>query len=364
VDTATCQEVPLSLDGLPAFGPPRAAATPSRGRRLVAEALARPSLAVLVGLVVVVLVLGAAAPQLLSAGGLTGVLDTAAPLGIGAVAVALLLVAGQFDLSVGVVALSTSVVTATLAAEAGWDAELALVASLVAALLVGLVNGLLVVLTGLPSILVTLASFLVLQGATMLGSGQVVGAGRVDELTTDPQWRLVTTVFGGSWTLLGLTLHAPLLWWLGATVLGGWVLWRTRFGNGVLATGGAPRTARELGVPVSRTVVSLFCVTALAGWLIGTIQLSRFGGVIAPPGLGEQFEYVLVAVIGGCLLTGGYGSVVGASIGALLYAVVRRGIDLAGWDQRWFQVFLGVLLLVALMANGIVRRRLLAVPRS
>jgi simple sugar transport system permease protein len=90
----------------------------------------------------------------------------------------------------------------------------------------------------------------------------------------------------------------------------------------------------------------------------------RLGGVQVTPGLGAEVEYIVVAVIGGCLLTGGYGSAVGAAVGALLYAVVQEGIGLAGWDPRWFQAFLGVLLLVALLANGVVRRRLKAVPRS
>jgi simple sugar transport system permease protein len=255
-------------------------------------------------------------------------------------------------------------VTAVLVSDAGWGTWPALLVSLAVALALGLVNGLLVVSTGLPSVLVTLASYLVLQGASMLGSGTLVGSGRVDELTVAPGWDSVSTVFGGTVQVGGAQLHASLLWWLAATLVAGWVLWRTRFGNGVLAAGGAPRAARELGVPVRRTVIVLFCVTALAGWLVGTLGLVRFAGVAAAPGLGEQFEYVLVAVVGGCLLTGGYGSVVGAALGALVYAVAQRGIDLAGWDQRWFQVLLGVILLVALLANGVVRRRLRAVPRS
>ena len=108
----------------------------------------------------------------------------------------------------------------------------------------------------------------------------------------------------------------------------------------------------------------LYLGTAAAGWLIGTLGLVRLGGVQVDPALGTEIEFIVVAVIGGCLLTGGYGSTVGASLGALVYAVAREGIALAGWDPRWFQAFLGLLLLVALLANGVVRRRLRAVPRS
>ena len=131
----------------------------------------------------------------------------------------------------------------------------------------------------------------------------------------------------------------------------------------MFTVGGARSAARELGVPVRRTTVTLFCLTAAAGWLIGTFGLVRLGGVQATTELATAIEFVLVAVIGGCLLTGGYGSAVGAAIGALVYAVAQQGVTLAGWDPRWFQAFLGVLLLVALLANGVVRGRLRAVPR-
>jgi simple sugar transport system permease protein len=158
--------------------------------------------------------------------------------------------------------------------------------------------------------------------------------------------------------------RVSVLWWLGVTALATWVLWRTRFGNAVFAGGGAARAARELGVPVGRTTVVLFCVTATAGWLIGTLAMVRLGGIQVSVGLDGGIDFIVIAVIGGCLLTGGYGSTVGAAAGALLYAVARQGITLAGWDPRWFQALLGVLLLVALLANGVVRRRLRAVPRS
>jgi simple sugar transport system permease protein len=171
-------------------------------------------------------------------------------------------------------------------------------------------------------------------------------------------------VFGSTVQVGDGRFRVSLLWWLGVTALISWVLWRTRFGNAVLASGGARRAARELGVPVARTTIGLFCVTAAAGWLLGTLGLVRIGGVQVAPGLGSEIEFIVVAVIGGCLLTGGYGSAVGAAIGALLYAVARQGITLAGWDPRWFQAFLGVLLLVALLTSAVVRRRLKAVPRS
>jgi simple sugar transport system permease protein len=350
-------------DRLPTLG--ASPVEPSPGRRLLSRALARPSLPALVGLVGVVVFFGVQAPTLLTSGGLAGVLDAAALLGIGGVTVALLLIAGQFDLSIGVLAVASSLVTALLIERAGWDVWPALVVSLACALLVGLVNGFLVVNTGLPSFLVTVATFLVLQGMSQAGADALAGSARVTGLDEAPGWGSAAAVFGSTVQVGDGRFRISLVWWLAVTAVAMWALWRTRFGNAVFASGGARLAARQLGVPVRRTTLTLFCLTAAAGWLIGTLGLVRLGGVqVGAPALGTAIDFIVIAVIGGCLLTGGYGSAMGAAIGALLYAVARQGIALADWDPPWFQAFLGVLLLVALLANGVVRHRLKAVPRS
>ncbi|WP_104525196.1 ABC transporter permease [Blastococcus atacamensis] len=348
-------------DRLPSFGHAR----PAPAHRFLSRALARPSVPAVVVLVLVVVFFWVQAPALSTNAGLAGILDVAAPLGIGAVAVALLLIAGQFDLSVGVMALGSPLLTAMLIGEAGWPAWPALLASLLAALVVGVVNGVLVVNTGLPSFLVTLATFLVLQGTALAGFEVVAGSTQVGGLDAAPGWNSAAAVFGSSAELGGARFHVAVLWWVAATALATWALWRTRFGNAVFASGGARTAARELGVPVRRTTVALFCLTATAGWLIGTLGLFRVESVpLVNPGVGTALDFLVVAVIGGCLLTGGYGSAIGAAVAALLYAVARQGITVAGWDPRWFQTLLGALLLLALVANGVVRRRLKAVPRS
>lgn len=356
--------MPVIGDRLPAFG--HLPARVPQKRSFLARALARPSLPAVVGLVVVVTFFAFVAPGLASPFGVATVLDTAALLGIGGVAVALLLVAGQFDLSVGVIAVSSSLLTALLIQIAGWSTVPALTVSLLAALAIGVVNGVLVVNTGLPSFLVTLASFLILQGTSQAGSQAVAGATRVGGLDQARGWSSAVTLFDGSVQVGNGRFSVSILWWLGLTALAAWGLWRTKFGNAVFACGGARQAAHELGVPVRRTTVALFCLTASAGWLLGTITLVRFGSVQAggTVGIVSGIDFIVVAVIGGCLLTGGYGSPIGAAVGAMLYAVARQGIILAGWDPRWFHALLGALLLVALLANGVVRRRLKAVPRS
>ena len=191
--------MPVITDRLPTLG--AAPVGPERGRRVLGRLLARPSLPALVGLVVVVVVFGIQAPALLTSGGLASVLDVAALLGIGAVAVSLLLIAGQFDLSVGVVAVATSLVTALLIAHAGWGTWPALAGSLAVALAVGLINGFLVVNTGLPSFLVTLATFLVLQGTSQAGAQAVAGSARVAGLEDAEGWNSASAVFGATMQL-------------------------------------------------------------------------------------------------------------------------------------------------------------------
>jgi simple sugar transport system permease protein len=352
----------VTADQLPTFGP--AAGRPPAGRRLLGRALTRPSLAALLALAVVLAVFGVHSPQLVGSAGGAAVLDTAATLGIGGVAVALLLIAGQFDLSIGVVGVGSALVSALLIQEAGWGTWPALLVSLACALAVGLVNGVLVVSTGMPSFLATLATFLVLEGTTVAGAHLFAGSITIGGLQSAHGWPSAAAVFDSSVRIGSGTFHVAVLWCGAATALASWVLWRTRFGNAVMASGGARRAARELGVHVRRTTITLFCLTATAGWLIGTIGLMRSGGVQVSSGLGQEVDLLVVAVIGGSLLSGGYGSPVGAAVGALVYGVAREGIVLAGWDVHWFQTLLGVLLVVALLANGIVRSRLKAVPRS
>ena len=203
-----------------------------------------------------------------------------------------------------------------------------------------------------------------LQGGSLAVSAAVAGTSRVTGLAQAAGWESAVSVFGATTQLGEGRFRVSLVWWVLATALTSWLLWRTRFGNSVFASGGARQAARELGVPGWRTTVLLFLGTATAGWLIGTLGLVRLGGVQVDPALGSEIEFIVVAVIGGCLLTGGYGSTVGAALGALLYGVAREGIALAGWDPRWFQTFLGFLLLIALLLNGVVRRRLGRVPLS
>jgi simple sugar transport system permease protein len=134
-------------------------------------------------------------------------------------------------------------------------------------------------------------------------------------------------------------------------------LLRTRVGNWIFAVGGDAAAARAVGVPVVATKIGLFMGVGFCAWLAGMHLLFNFNVVQSGAGLGNEFIYIIAAVIGGCLLTGGYGSVLGASIGALIFGMTQLGISYAGWNPDWFKTFLGVMLIAATLVNLLVKRK-------
>ena len=225
------------------------------------------------------------------------------------------------------------------------------------ALAVGAGNGLLVMRTGLPSFIVTLGTFFVLQGLNLAVTKAVIGQVAVQGLDRVAGFFDVKWIFGSTFALFGTVFQISIVWWVLLTALATWVLLRTRAGNWIFAVGGTAVSARQVGVPVLRTKVGLFMLTAAAGWLAGMLQLFRTSTVQASTGVGQEFIYIICAVVGGCLLTGGYGSAIGAALGALIYGMTYQGIVFAQWDNNWLKAFLGVMLLAAVLVNTYVRRR-------
>jgi simple sugar transport system permease protein len=148
-----------------------------------------------------------------------------------------------------------------------------------------------------------------------------------------------------------------ILWFIVFAAFGTWLLVRTRFGNWIFAVGGNKEAARAEGVPASRTKTTLFMIVSGAGWLSGMLIAFRLNSVQANVGDGEEFEYIIAAVVGGNLLTGGYGSAAGGAIGSLIMSMSTQGIPFAGWNTNWRFLFLGVILLLAVIANNFVRNK-------
>ena len=154
-----------------------------------------------------------------------------------------------------------------------------------------------------------------------------------------------------------LDFPISIFWWILFGVLGYLILRHTQIGNWIFATGASKESASLMGIPVKNVKVSLFMVTAFCAWFIAITQVTTFGGADVLRGEQKEFIAIIAAVIGGTLLTGGYGSIIGTMIGALIFGIVKQGIIFAGVDADWFQVFMGAMLISAVLVNGIFRKK-------
>jgi simple sugar transport system permease protein len=238
-----------------------------------------------------------------------------------------------------------------LTTEWGWSLWPAIATTVVICLLFGFLNGFTVVRTQLPSFIVTLATLFILRGLTIAAARGFTRRTQLGGLDDVAGYELARLAFGSA-PVAGL--RVSIAWWLGCAALATWVLLRTPWGNWILAAGGQAEAARNVGVRVARVKIGLFMTSALCACLVGIIQAVRFTGADALRGQLQEFYAIIAVVIGGTLLTGGYGTVIGAVFGALIFGMVRQGIVMTGIDADWFQVFLGGMLLLAVFVNRYV----------
>ncbi len=326
-------------------------------RPLAARVLSRPEVGSLVAAIVIFLLFMLVAEPFRNVANVGTILYGASTIGIMAVPVALLMIGGEFDLSAGVAVTTAGLSGSLLAWNFGLNVWIGVLLSLVLAVAIGAFNGWLLLRTGLPSFLVTLGTFFILQGVnlgvTRLATGNVASA----DISDMDGFASAHAVFGSQVTIGPVNLKITVLYWLVLTAIGAYVLLRTRIGNWIFAVGGDAAAARAVGVPVRSTKVGLFMAVGFCAWLSGMHLLFQFNTVQSGEGVGKEFIFIIAAVIGGCLLTGGYGSVVGASIGALIFGMTQLGINYAGWNPDWFRTFLGVMLLLATIVNLYVKKR-------
>jgi simple sugar transport system permease protein len=284
-------------------------------------------------------------------------LEVAAELGILSAAVALLMIGGEFDLSIGSIIGFTGMAMTILSVEIGLPIPLAMLISLCFALAIGFLNGYMVVRTGLPSFIVTLGSLFVIRGLTIGLTRLITYRTQLGGLHKEPGFETVRVIFDSDITISGVGFPISILWWIAITALASYVLLHTRFGNWIFGTGGDVDAARMVGVPVARVKIFLFMGTATAAWLVAMIQAVAYAGADVLRGEQREFFAIIAVVIGGTLLTGGYGSVIGAALGALIFGMVRQGIVFAGVDADWFKAFLGGMLVIAVLVNNYIRRK-------
>jgi simple sugar transport system permease protein len=279
--------------------------------------------------------------------------DQAAQYGIVAVPVALLMIGGEFDLSAGVMIGSSGLLLGYLATHANMNIWPAMAIVLLFGLAVGFLNGYTVVRSRLPSFIVTLATFFILQGVNAALTLKLTGTTAIEDIDSATGFTSARRLLASEFSQYDY--KARVLWWIGITIVGAWLLAKTRFGNWVYSAGGDPVAARNVGVPVARTKILLFMMTSATAALMGIIEALELRSAQSKEGIGLEFIFIICAVVGGCLLTGGYGSVVGTFFGAAMLGMVGLGIVYAQWDSNWTFTFQGVILFLAVMLNTIIR---------
>jgi simple sugar transport system permease protein len=311
--------------------------------------IGRPETGALFGAIVIFAVFSVVADRFTDRIAIAGMMSITAELAIVSMAVTLLMIAGHFDLSVGSVLGFSSVLVPWLMLNHGFPSYLALVVAVAVAVSIGLVNGLLVVRTGIPSFIVTLGTLLIWRGVLLrLTEGFPVAVPQDDVLFEIFSYRFQSGPLQG--------YQVSIFWFLAVVVLFSFLLLRTRFGNWIFAAGGNERAARSMGVPVDRVWLILFVMTALAAALTGLIQAGRFNTVEATRGTGLELQAIAAAVVGGARLNGGYGSVLGAALGAFMIAMIQQGLILSGLASYWLNVAIGVLIIGAVILNQILGR--------
>lgn len=359
-------------------------ATPMADERIKTESIAtrlmkRPELGAIGGVILVtIFFLITADRTMFTLSGIMNFLTPAAQLGILGIAAAMLMIGGEFDLSIGSMVAFTGLIFGVLVVNMGLPLILAIPLTMACGAAMGALNGYIVIRTGLPSFIVTLAFLFILRGATLVGlklfSG---GSTQLRGVRGAVEGDFLTPIFSGDafgglfrWLAeLGVVekfnsgmpkvpgIPVEILWFIAFALAATYVLLRTPAGNWIFASGGDRDAAANSGVPVRRVKISLFMLTACAAALVAIITVIDAGSTDARRGFMKEFEAIITAVIGGCLLTGGYGSAIGAFFGAIIFGMVTIGLTYTDFDQDWFQVFLGGMLLLAVVFNNVIRKR-------
>ncbi|MGU3431642.1 ABC transporter permease [Actinomycetes bacterium M1A6_2h] len=317
--------------------------------------LIRPEIGALFGAIIIFVFFAIVAPPFRSPEALATVLYASSTIGIMAIGVSLLMIGGEFDLSTGVAVTFSSISASMIAYNLHLNMWVAAALALVLALAVGFLNGYLVMKTKIPSFLITLSSFLMLTGINLAVTKLVTGQVATQNVSDIQGFDSAKAVFASSISIGGVSLRITVLWWVLFTAIATFVLMKTRIGNWIFAVGGNQDSARAIGVPVTKVKIGLFMFVGFCAWFVGMHLLFAFNTVQSGQGVGNEFLYIIAAVIGGCLLTGGFGTAVGALIGAFIFGMANQGIVYAGWNPDWFKFFLGAMLLFAVIANNSFR---------
>ena len=280
-------------------------------------------------------------PTFLTLGNFQIVLQPIPEIALVAIGVTILMISGEFDLSVGsVFALSPMVMVLLMAA--GVPLPISMIGGLFVAALVGLANAAITIRLGIPSFIATLGMLFMARSMTVVISG-----GFPPPFPRDLDL----------WWIVGKVdlLRVSIFWLLGIGILLGIWLRKLDFGSWIFATGGSQEAARDMGINVKlvKTITFMLC-SVLAGFA-GMIQVFRIKAIVPSMGTGYELTAIAATVIGGAALAGGVGSVIGAVIGALLLAFIENIIILTRVDANWFRFAVGAIIVIAVTINKMTR---------
>lgn len=337
--------------------PPRAPQQPPKppARSMASRVLARPEVGAVAAAVAIFVFFLVVAPVFRSAPAFSTVLYASSTIGIVAVGVCLLMIGGEFDLSSGVSVVTSALAAAMLSFQLSLNIWVGVIVSLLIALGIGFFNGYMVCRTGIPSFLITLSTFFMLRGVNLGVTKAVTGTVATPNVSELDGFALGKAIFASDVNLGFITVKITVFWWLLFTAIATWTLLRTRVGNWIFAVGGNSASARAVGVPVTKVKIGLFMTVAFVCWFYGMHLMFNFSSVQSGLGIGNEFIYIIAVVVGGALLTGGYGSALGAAVGAFIFGMTTQGIVFAGFDPNWFFTFLGAMLLLAVLVNLYVK---------
>jgi simple sugar transport system permease protein len=319
--------------------------------------LRRPEAGAFLGLLAVLVFFGIfGGLTFLKLAGMASWMNVAASLGIIAIPVGMLMIAGELDISVGAMVPAGGMMTAVIAGHFGLPIWLAIAATLVFGVVVGLVNGLIVVRTVVPSLIVTLGTMFAVQGI-LLGLTVLVTKSTNVALKTEG---LAKETLGDFVELGGLLppgqVQVVVLWWFLFTAVYVYFLHYSKYGNWIFAMGGDRASARNAGIPTDRLTIALFVISATSAAFVGMCQSILINSANVSGGQSFVFNSIIAVVIGGVLLTGGFGSVIGVFFGTITFAIVSQGIYYTDFDRNWSSLIIGVLLLIAVLLNNTFRK--------
>ena len=312
--------------------------------------LRRPEAGAVIGLVgVLAFFVAFGSANFLKPAGAASWLNVAANLGIIALPIGLLMIAGELDISIGAMVPAGSMTVAVLSGYYDLPIWVGMLGSILVGVIVGLINGYIVVKTAVPSLIVTLGMLFAIQGVTLGFSVLITGTTSVS-LASDP-W--AKALFG---QFIGGSFQVIIFWWMAITAVYYFFVHKSPFGNWIFAMGGDKVSARNAGIPTDRLTILLFVLSAVGASFVGMCQAILFNSAQVSGGMIFIFNSIISVVVGGVLLTGGFGSIMGIFFGTITFAVVNQGIYFTSFDRNWAALIIGVMLLAAVLMNNTFRQ--------